>query len=254
MLVLLSPSKAMNFESTTLPHTSEPALTLHTQQLADLMREHSPERIAALMKLSDKLADLNHQRYQSFDEQPLKQAVLAFSGDTYKDIPLADYTEEDFMQAQARVRILSGLYGVLRPLDLIHPYRLEMGTRLETERGKNLYEFWGDEITQALNATLEDAGFECVVNCASTEYFKAVRPDKLGARIITPIFKDEKKGVFKVVSFYAKRARGMMADFIVRERLEKPEELREFCTAGYAYDAEASTPDAPVFLRAERPA
>ena len=203
------------------------------------------------MKLSDKLAELNFDRFQSFGDaqQPSKQALLAFTGDTYKDMPLEDYSEDDFASAQDRVRILSGLYGVLRPLDLIHPYRLEMGTKLETERGKNLYEYWGDRVTEEINADLAEHDGATILNCASNEYFKVVNEKKLDAKVITPVFKDYSKGKYKVISFYAKRARGMMADFVVRNRIQDVDGLRDFTAGGYAYDEDASTPEAPVFLR-----
>ena len=158
ILVLLSPSKAMNFDPTTLDVTSNPTLAEPAMELAEVMKTYDTDGIAKLMKLSDKLAELNFDRFQSFGDaqQPSKQALLAFTGDTYKDMPLEDYSEDDFASAQDRVRILSGLYGVLRPLDLIHPYRLEMGTKLETERGKNLYEYWGDRVTEEINADLAE--------------------------------------------------------------------------------------------------
>lgn len=251
MLIVLSPSKAMNFDPTPLEMTSTPALLEDANALVEVMRTKDTDDLKSLMKLSDKLATLNFDRYQQWGEyvDAPKQAMLAFTGDTYRDIPLGDYTEEDFQRAQQQVRILSGLYGVLKPLDLIQPYRLEMGTRLETERGKNLYEFWGASITEQLNADLEGQDDPVLVNLASNEYFKSVDTDALAARVITPVFKDYKKGKYKIISFYAKRARGMMADFIVRNALTSPDDLREFNVAGYAYDEERSTEDAPVFLR-----
>lgn len=251
ILVLLSPSKAMNFDPTTLDVTSNPTLAEPAMELAEVMKTYDTDGIAKLMKLSDKLAELNFDRFQSFGDaqQPSKQALLAFTGDTYKDMPLEDYSEDDFASAQDRVRILSGLYGVLRPLDLIHPYRLEMGTKLETERGKNLYEYWGDRVTEEINADLAEHDGATILNCASNEYFKVVNEKKLDAKVITPVFKDYSKGKYKVISFYAKRARGMMADFVVRNRIQDVDGLRDFTAGGYAYDEDASTSEAPVFLR-----
>jgi cytoplasmic iron level regulating protein YaaA (DUF328/UPF0246 family) len=164
---------------------------------------------------------------------------------------LSEWSADDFATAQENVRILSGLYGVLRPLDLMQPYRLEMGTSLANARGKNLYHFWGDRITGLLNKDLEKSHTSVVVNLASNEYFSSVTPSKLNGQLISPVFKDEKKGKYKIISFYAKRARGMMADYIVKNELKESEDLREFSTAGYAYDAKSSTEDKPVFLRSE---
>lgn len=251
MLVVLSPSKAMDFAPAQIELTSSPRLLDRAQGLVDVLQTKSADDIGALMKLSDKLSQLNFDRYQEWSEPstPQKQALFAFTGDTYKDIPLAEYTEEDLDIAQASVRILSGLYGVLRPLDLIQPYRLEMGTRLKTEVGKNLYEYWGDEIAQQLTSDLDGHTERVLVNCASNEYFKSVARGALDARIIEPVFKQEKNGEYKVISFFAKRARGMMADFIVRERITEPADLTGFSLGGYYYDEDESTPDRPVFKR-----
>ena len=207
------------------------------------------------MNISDKLALLNHERFQSFassfSKKNSRQAILAFTGDVYQGMNLSEWSASDFARAQENVRILSGLYGVLRPLDLIQPYRLEMGTSLANARGKNLYQFWGDRITGLLNKDLEKSNSSVVVNLASNEYFSAVIPSKLNGQLISPVFKDEKKGKYKIVSFYAKKARGMMANYIVKNELKEPERLREFSTGGYAYDAESSTVGKPVFLRSE---
>ena len=251
ILVLLSPSKAMNFDPTTLEVTSNPALDASAMELAEVMKGYDTKGIADLMSLSDNLAELNFDRFQNFGDaqQASKQAILAFTGDTYKDIPLEEYTEDDFAVAQKHVRILSGLYGVLRPLDLIHPYRLEMGTKLKTERGTSLYDYWGDRVTEELNAELEGEEDAVVLNCASNEYFKVVNKKKLGAKAITPVFKDYSKGKYKVISFYAKRARGMMADFVVRNRIDSADGLRDLTAGVYAYVEDASTPRKPVFLR-----
>ena len=207
------------------------------------------------MNISDKLALLNHERFQSFassfSKKNSRQAILAFTGDVYQGMNLSDWSAGDFTTAQENIRILSGLYGVLRPLDLMQPYRLEMGTSLVNARGKNLYQFWGDRITGLLNKDLEKSNSNVVVNLASNEYFSAVIPSGLNGQVISPVFKDEKKGKYKIISFYAKKARGMMADYIVKNKLKESEDLREFSTGGYAYDAESSTVDKPVFLRSE---
>tara|TARA_B100001564_G_C20500539_1_gene605962 strand:- start:285 stop:926 length:642 start_codon:yes stop_codon:yes gene_type:complete len=207
------------------------------------------------MNISDKLALLNHERFQSFassfSKKNSRQAILAFTGDVYQGMNLSEWSAGDFTTAQENIRILSGLYGVLRPLDLMQPYRLEMGTSLVNARGKNLYQFWGDRITGLLNKDLEKSNSNVVVNLASNEYFSAVIPSGLNGQVISPVFKDEKKGKYKIISFYAKKARGMMADYIVKNKLKESEDLREFSTGGYAYDSESSTVDKPVFLRSE---
>ncbi len=255
--VVLSPSKAMDFSPTTLTErTSTPALLDDTAPLIELMQARSAPEIAKLMKLSETLSELNYTRFQQWDspETPQKQAILAFTGDTYKDIPLDEYTEEDFEVAQEQVRILSGLYGLLQPLDLISPYRLEMGTRLANARGKNLYDYWGERVQQALLDSFGDTPKpdRVLVNCASAEYFKVLRPKTLTCRVIEPVFKDAKKGAeHKVISFYAKRARGMMADFIVRERIADADDLTRFNVAGYSYDEASSQENRPVFLRTQ---
>ena len=256
--VVLSPSKAMDFRSPcALPASSTPRFLEESERLVERMQQLNASRLATLMKLSPALSELNAERYARFHhpETPQRQAMLAFKGDTYKDIPLERYSEQDFIEAQRTVRILSGLYGWLRPLDLIAPHRLEMGTRLETERGANLYAFWGSKIRRALREELDAAPKEShvLVHCASAEYFKALEPKALDVRIIQPIFKEQREdGEFKTIALYAKRARGMMADFIVRGRLQDPEAIRGFDRDGYVYDEAGSTPDRPLFLRRQR--
>jgi len=207
------------------------------------------------MSISEKLAQLNYDRYASWEEEFTKEnsrpAILAFTGDVYQGMALVEWTKDDFSTAQARVRILSGLYGVLRPLDLMQPYRLEMGTKLPNKRGKNLYEFWGDSLTNSLNADLKKSGSNYVVNLASNEYFSAVKKKVLDGALITPVFKDEKNGKFKIISFFAKKARGMMADFIVRGDITDPKALQKFKTAGYHFSKAESTEGTLVFLRKE---
>ena len=256
MITLLSPAKSLDYESPCLTARSTQArLKSDTTVLIDQLKKLSSEEVGSLMNVSDKLAVLNHERFQSFSSSFTKknsrQAILAFTGDVYQGMNLSEWSAGDFATAQENVRILSGLYGLLRPLDLMQPYRLEMGTSLANARGKNLYQFWGDRITDLLNKDLEKSHSSVVVNLASNEYFSAVIPSKLNSQLISPVFKDEKKGKYKIISFYAKRARGMMADYIVKNELKDSEDLREFSTAGYTYDAESSTVDKPVFLRSE---
>ena len=257
MLIVVSPAKSLDYESElpTKKH-SEPRMLDETQELVDVMAEKSPAEIARLMSVSQGLAELNHERYQDF-EQPFttdnaRPAILAFTGDVYLGMdPSGTFTERDFTHAQKVLRILSGLYGVLRPLDLMQPYRLEMGTSLKTDRGDSLYSFWGDRITDQLNADIaESPGAKVLVNLASNEYFGSVKPGKIDARIMTPTFLDSKNGgPYKIVSFFAKRARGAMSGWIIRERIKSAKALVEFDGMGYRYDAERSTDDEPVFVR-----
>ena len=256
MITLLSPAKSLDYKSPCLTErSSQTRLKSDTAVLIDQLKKLSSQEVGLLMNISDNLSVLNHERFQkfaaSYNKNNSRQAILAFTGDVYQGMNLSEWSADDFATAQENVRILSGLYGVLRPLDLMQPYRLEMGTSLANERGKNLYQFWGDRITGLLNKDLEKSNSNVVVNLASKEYFSSVIPSKLNGQIISPVFKDEKKGKYKIISFYAKKARGMMADYIVKNELKKSEELREFSTAGYTYDAESSTKDKPVFLRAE---
>ena len=256
MISLLSPAKSLDYESPCLTERStQPRLKSDIATLIEQLKSLSFEEVGSLMNISDKLALLNHERFQSFassfSKKNSRQAILAFTGDVYQGMNLSDWSAGDFTTAQENIRILSGLYGVLRPLDLMQPYRLEMGTSLVNARGKNLYQFWGDRITGLLNKDLEKSNSNVVVNLASNEYFSAVTPSGLNGQVISPVFKDEKKGKDKIISFYAKKARGMMADYIVKNKLKESEDLREFSTGGYAYDAESSTVDKPVFLRSE---
>lgn len=255
MFVLLSPSKKMNFSHDLPEHVtarlSEPEFLSQTSALVETMESKSAKQIKELMKLSDNLAALNHERYQSFAQNPTMAAWFAFEGDTYKDIPKALYDAQDFEWAQSRVRILSGLYGALRPLDTIRPYRLEMGTRLVHNDSTNLYQVWKSTLTKALNEAIAQSGSSYVINLASKEYFSAVDFDALNVPVVSPSFKDEKAGVYKVMSFYAKRARGQMADFIVRNRVETLDDLATFHGAGYTFMPEESGESEPVFKRSE---
>jgi hypothetical protein len=205
------------------------------------------------MKLSMNLAELNFERYhdwrKDFDATNAKQCVLAFKGDVYAGLDAASFSEADRQFAQSHLRILSGLYGLLRPLDLMMPYRLEMGTRLPSSRGKNLYEFWGQRITDALNAQLSELGDEVLINLASNEYFKSVKQKLLKARIITPQFKEQKGDQYKMIGIYAKRARGLLSRFIIQNRLQDPEQIKDFSAEGYRYNAAHSQAEQWVFTR-----
>lgn len=254
MLILLSPAKNLDYSppAIDLARTS-PRQTSDIAALAKVTRKLSRAKIAKLMHLSDKLAELNWQRFQAFDPaldgEDTLQAALAFNGDVYQGLSARTLTDNDLTWAQGHVRILSGLYGVLRPLDAIAPYRLEMGTRLKTGRGDSLYDFWGSRLSQALNQDLEDNKAPVVVNLASTEYFSAVDKKALKARIITCHFKEVKDGEARVLSFYAKKARGMLARFAIENRLVEPEGLKAFTSEGYKFDVNASKADDWVFTR-----
>ena len=208
------------------------------------------------MKVSDKIAHLNVERFAQwstpFDKDNARPAIFAFKGDVYTGLDIERFDADDLQAAQKRLRILSGLYGVLRPLDLMQPYRLEMGTRLDNARGKDLYQFWGEIITDQLIKDMKAAGTDVLVNLASNEYFKSVHPKRLPGPVIEPVFQDEKNGKYKVISFYAKKARGLMAAWILREGIDKPAALKKFREAGYRHDAEASTDTRPVFRREEQ--
>lgn len=244
----------MDFEAQCLTKKyTSPDYLKDSEELIRNLTKMSKSDLRSLMGISDNLADLNYARYRSwtlpFSPDNAKQSLLAFKGDVYTGFELNEWGTSDFNFAQARVRILSGLYGLLKPLDLIQAYRLEMGTSLATRRGNNLYDFWGDKITDALNAAIKESKSKVLINLASNEYFKSINKDNLEAEVITPTFKDFKNGKYKFISFYAKKARGMMADFIVRNKLKSPKELLKFDIGGYYYCSSSSTLDEPVFLR-----
>ncbi|MEE4343670.1 peroxide stress protein YaaA [Pseudomonas alliivorans] len=254
MLMVISPAKTLDFETPpTTERFTQPQYLDHSQELISQLRELAPARIAELMHLSDKLAGLNAARFGSwtpaFTPENAKQALLAFKGDVYTGLQAETLSEDQLDYAQKHLRMLSGLYGLLRPLDLMQPYRLEMGTRLANARGKDLYAFWGTRISEWLNEALADQGDDLLLNLASTEYFSAVKRPALKARIIDTEFKDLKNGQYKIISFYAKKARGMMSRFVIEERIESPEALRAFDAQGYRYESELSTPSKLVFLR-----
>ena len=254
MLMVISPAKTLDFETPpTTERFTQPQYLDHSQELISQLRELAPAQIAELMHLSDKLAGLNAARFGSwtpaFTPENAKQALLAFKGDVYTGLQAETLSEDQLDYAQKHLRMLSGLYGLLRPLDLMQPYRLEMGTRLANARGKDLYAFWGTRISEWLNEALADQGDDLLLNLASTEYFSAVKRSALNARIIDIEFKDLKNEQYKIISFYAKKARGMMSRFVIEERIDSPEALRAFDVQGYRYNAELSSPSKLVFLR-----
>lgn len=254
MLVVISPAKKLDWSEREVRATT-PDFQEDAVRLVKTARNLTLSDIKKLMSLSDDLARLNRDRFAAFEPEPdadvTRPAALAFAGDTYQGLEAASLDEEEMAWAQDHLRILSGLYGVLRPLDAIQPYRLEMGSRLKTRRGKNLYDYWGTGPANALNAHADTAGTDVLINCASQEYFSAVDLKALKLRVITPQFmedKDDGKGP-KIVSFFAKKARGAMARFIVQNRLTDAKAILDFETGGYAYDAAASTSEKPVFVR-----
>jgi uncharacterized protein len=258
MIAIVSPAKKLieGGAELAIEHSTPPLLN-RTEELAQTTRLLSREDLQSLMNISDKLADLNWQRFQSFGvpftAQNARQAVLCFNGDTYMGIDAHSLSNTDLHYAQNHLAILSGFYGVLRPLDLIQPYRLEMGTRLETSQGKNLYAFWGSTITEQINQWTRDHTHPTVINLASNEYYKSVKHKQLRGGVITPVFKEEKNGKSRVISFMAKKARGMMARYIIQNKLEEPEALKEFQVAGYAYQPKESTAEKWVFSRMQPP-
>ena len=263
MLFLLSPAKSLDYASPLRGQAySEPLFVKQSQQLIKVLRGYTPPQISGLMDLSDTLAGLNVARYQAWrptaSPKNARQAVLAFDGDVYDGLNARALDDAALDWAQAHLCVLSGLYGVLRPLDLMQPYRLEMGTRLPTERGKDLYAFWGDAITDYLNTRLVDEADQAdqadqvdpvLVNLASQEYFKVVQPKRLRARVVECVFEDYKGGVYKIISFNAKRARGAMTRFAIEQRATRPEHLQKFDTDGYHFEAGISTPERLVFRR-----
>ncbi|MDS0786495.1 peroxide stress protein YaaA [Proteus vulgaris] len=256
MLITISPAKTLDFESPlATTHFTQPELLKYSQQLIEECRKLSSSDIASLMKISDKLAGLNAARFgewqPNFTPENARQAILAFKGDVYTGMQAELFSEDDFQFAQQHLRMLSGLYGVLRPLDLMQPYRLEMGIKLKNKKGSDLYQFWGNTITEALNKAIEAQGDNVLVNLASDEYFKSVNPKKLNAEIIKPIFLDEKNGKYKVISFYAKKARGLMSRFIIQEKLTDKTQLKEFDLEGYQFNAAESEGNTLVFKRTE---
>ncbi|WDE12778.1 peroxide stress protein YaaA [Thalassomonas haliotis] len=256
MLLVVSPAKNLDFESP-LPTDaySQPSLLEYSQSLIETCVKLTPAEIASLMSISDKLAGLNAARFsewqQPFTPNNARPAVLAFNGDVYGGLDASSFCQDDFDFAQQHMRILSGLYGLLKPLDLMQAYRLEMGTKLENSKGKNLYQFWDNIITDALNQALAAQGDDVLINLASNEYFKAVKKKNLSAQVITPAFKDWKNGQYKMISFYAKKARGLMARYIIQNRLTEVGQLKGFDLGGYQYSEAFSKGNDWVFTRKE---
>jgi cytoplasmic iron level regulating protein YaaA (DUF328/UPF0246 family) len=251
MIIVLSPSKSMNMDPAKVKDFTQPEFIDKSKKLVSKLRTYSTADLMDFMEISEKLADLNRKRFRAwkppFSTENAKQAALAFTGDVYEGLDANTLKKADLAFAQKHLCILSGLYGFLRPLDLIQPYRLEMGRPLETRGARNLYEFWRPAITEELNQTRGDL----LVNLASQEYFKAIDKKALNKQTISPVFKDEKNGTFKIISFYAKKARGTMARWIIEKRIKDADGLLAFAEDGYAYNTELSKPNAPVFTRSE---
>ncbi len=254
MLIVVSPAKTLDY--TTPPKTKKftlPDYLDDSAELIDRMRDFSSLDIAELMHVSTKIADLNFDRFEvwdkNFTQENAKQAALAFKGDVYTGLDAESFSAQDFNFAQKHFRMLSGLYGLLRPLDLMQPYRLEMGTRLSTERGKNLYEFWGDKVTLGLNTQLKKIKSKHLINLASNEYFKVVKPKVLEGEIITPAFKELKNGEYKMIGVYAKKARGLLSRYIIQNQLSNIEDIKAFDVDGYKFNEKVSSGNNWVFTR-----
>ncbi len=258
MIALLSPAKTLDFDTPAPTKTAtQPIMLDDSAELVEALRKMTAPKLGKLMGVSDKLARLNRERYQQW-ERPFttsnaKQALFAFKGDVYRGLEAHEMSAADLKFAQQHLRILSGLYGVLRPLDLMQPYRLEMGTRFQNQRGKDLYAFWGGSITDAINKQLRATKSGAVANLASVEYFKSIETNGLDGDLVTPDFLDAKNGKYKVISFYAKRARGIMASWIIQNRVTEPAQLKRFAASGYRWSKELSEPGRPAFVRDEPP-
>jgi cytoplasmic iron level regulating protein YaaA (DUF328/UPF0246 family) len=254
MLIVISPAKTLDYDTppVTRIHT-KPSMLKQSQQLIDILRNYSALDLAELMKLSMKLAELNFDCYHAwktpFNTKNAKQTALAMKGDVYTGLDAESMTQEDFQFAQQHLRILSGLYGVLRPLDLMQPYRLEMGTKLANPQGSDLYGFWGDSITQTINKALKAQDDEVLINLASNEYYKSIKSKLVDGRIITPQFKQKKSGSYRMIGVFAKRARGLMSRHIIKNQLQDPEEIKGFTTDGYHFSKQQSKGDQWVFVR-----
>ena len=246
MLAILSPAKTLDYETPLKTKlNSQPIYGRESNQLIKTLRTFEPFEVASLMKISDKLADLNHKRYVEWRNKPAESktrpAALAFKGDVYQGLEAQSFNDNDLKFAQRHLRILSGLYGLLRPLDVIQPYRLEMGTKLKTSKGQNLYDYWGTKLTDGLNEALKESKEGTLVNLASNEYFGAVQPELLEGSLLNIGFKEKRNGQLKFVSFSAKKARGLMANFIIKERVKKPNDLKSFDLENYRFNAKMSS-------------
>ncbi len=254
MLIIISPAKTINetLIKINVP-ISFPEFLTEATNIVEVLKKYSASRIGKLMSINPKLAQLNFERYQEwqlpFNEENSKPAIFAFNGDVYNGIRIEEYSDDDLLYSQDHLRILSGLYGLLKPLDLIQPYRLEMGTKLKLKRKKNLYEFWGKNLTKALNVALDENQRKVIINLSSNEYYKAIQASDLKAEIITPVFKDFKNGSYKFMSVFGKKARGLMASYIIRMRLEDPESIKLFDEEGYLYNDILSEGNQWVFTR-----
>ena len=256
MLTVISPAKTLDYETPVkIKKHTQPRFADRSAELIDILGEYSPKRLGKLMGISDKLAELNVNRYAEWTRKSTtknaRQSLLAFKGDVYVGMNAQAFKESEFAFAQDHLRILSGLYGALRPLDLMQPYRLEMGTKLKNEHGNNLYDFWGPMITQDLNKQLKKNKDDVLLNLASNEYFKSVQIGLLDARVVAPVFKDQKNGKYKIISFFAKKARGAMSGWVIRKSITDPKKLKKFTELGYRYSPDESTEMNPVFLRDE---
>ena len=249
MLVVVSPAKKLNMSLVDNLKVSEPQFKNNANELVNVVRGLSIKDLEKLMDISTNLAELNKDRFNDFGNQQKKAAAFAFAGDTYKGLSVEKFEIEDLDWAQKHLRILSGLYGLLRPLDEIEPYRLEMGSKLKGAHGSSLYDYWGNQISENLNQHAKEIGSKILVNCASNEYFNAINLNSLLLRVITPIFMERKNGKEKIISFYAKNARGAMARFIIQNRLKSEEDIKKFDLDGYNYSAEKSDEGKLVFIR-----
>ena len=254
MLAIISPAKTLDFESAVKNFpVSQPHFTDYSEQLIEVCRKLSPQDLSSLMSISDKLAGLNAARFAEWtkihNENNSRAALFAFKGDVYTGLDADSLSEDDVLFAQSHLRMLSGLYGLLKPLDLMQPYRLEMGTKLANPKGKDLYAFWGNVITQEVQQAIDKQGDNVLVNLASDEYYKSVKENQLKAKIIKPVFLDNKNGKYKVISFYAKKARGLMCRYLIQNRLTEIEQLKEFDLGGYWFDSTSSTETEFVFKR-----
>ena len=257
MLMVVSPAKSLDFESPAQTKKfTEPRFLADSKKLVSDLKKLKPEEISELMNISETLGELNFARYANwqipFDLKNSKQAIYAFKGDVYIGLEAEQFSGHDLNYAQKHLRILSGLYGILRPLDLMQAYRLEMGSRFRNKDGKSLYEIWGNKLTDSLNTELAEQKTKVLINLASKEYFGSVQSDKLDAKIISPVFKDYSNGKYKILSFFAKKARGSMAAYIIKNRIDSPSKLKQFDVDGYRYSEEDSTPSKPVFLRRQK--
>ena len=254
MLIVISPAKKLDYSSpVTAKNHSQPALLDHSAELLQGLKKLSPQDVCGLMGLSDNLGALNYERFQAWDrpftEDNAKPAILAFKGDVYKGLDAESMTEKQLEWAQGHLRILSGLYGLLRPMDLMQPYGLEMGTKFANQRGKDLYQFWGNIITDEINSLLSNAKTPVLLNLASNEYFKSVQQKNIAGRVVTPVFMDKKGDKYKIVSFYAKKARGLMSAYIIRNKITAVEGIKKFDVDGYSFNPAMSDGDSWVFTR-----